>query len=188
MIELWEKRKNFFEKFNFLFIWIKLFYPNAKGFHFLILLYYFFPQKILRINGTVQWPVHFTTRILFPKRIHVGKRTAPGINANSYIQARNGINIGNNFRMGPGVGLISANHDEENYDNHIESAPIVIGDNVWIGMNSVVLPGVNIGNNVMIGANSVVTKNIPSNVVAGGNPCRVIRDKKAYKGFDYGTL
>lgn len=110
------------------------------------------------------------------------------MNANCYIQARNGIKIGNNLRMGPGVGLISANHSPDDYDIHLKEKPIVIGDNVWIGMNSVVLPGVNIGNNVMIGANSVVTKDIPSNCVAMGNPCRVIKEKTPYKGFDYSQV
>ncbi|MCG6282651.1 DapH/DapD/GlmU-related protein, partial [Vibrio diabolicus] len=54
--------------------------------------------------------------------------------------------------------------------------PIHIGRNVWIGANSVVLPGVTIGENSVIGAGSVVTKDIPSNVVAVGNPCRVVRE------------
>ena len=53
--------------------------------------------------------------------------------------------------------------------------PIKVGNNVWIGGNVIVLPGVTIGNNTIIGAGSVVTKNIPSNVVAVGNPCRVIK-------------
>ena len=54
--------------------------------------------------------------------------------------------------------------------------PIKIGNNVWIGANAVVLPGVSIGDNTVIGAGSVVTKKIPANVVAVGNPCRVLRE------------
>lgn len=92
----------------------------------------------------------------------------------------------NNFRMGPGSGLISANHDENDYDQWVKSRPIRIGDNVWLGMNVVVLPGIHIGDNVVVGAGSVVTKDIPSNVVAAGNPCRVIRDKAPYAGLRYG--
>ena len=107
------------------------------------------------------------------------------MNAFCYIQARNGIILGNNFRMGPGVGLISAGHDLDNYDQHLKSDPIRIGDNVWIGMNSVVLPGVQIGNNVAIGAGSIVTSDIPSNSIAVGNPCRVIKQKGVYLGRDY---
>ena len=53
--------------------------------------------------------------------------------------------------------------------------PVHIGKNCWIGANAVVLPGITIGDNVVIGAGSVVTKDIPSNVVAAGNPCRVLR-------------
>jgi acetyltransferase-like isoleucine patch superfamily enzyme len=170
---------------NYIFFWVYLFYPKAKKFHSLILLYYLIPQKIIRINGSVPWPVHFTSRILFKQNITIGNRSAPGINSNCYIQARNGIKIGDNFRIGPGVGLISANHSETDYDQHNDSKPITIGNNVWIGMNSVVLPGISIGDNVMIGANSVVTKDIPSDVVAAGNPCKPLRKKKEYKGFDY---
>ena len=56
--------------------------------------------------------------------------------------------------------------------------PVVIGDNVWIGGNATIMPGVTIGSNVTIGAGSVVTKDIPDNVIAAGNPCRVIREVK----------
>jgi acetyltransferase-like isoleucine patch superfamily enzyme len=176
------------EKFKPLFCWLKLFYPKANGISFIYILGCFFPQKILRINGRVPWPVHFTSRVLYYKNIKMGKRCAPGLSANCYIQGRNGITIGHNLRMGPGVGLISANHDPNDYDRWPESPPICIGDNVWIGMNSVVLPGVQIGDNVVIAANSVVTKDIPSNSIAGGNPCRAIRTKKPYQGKDYSRL
>ena len=64
--------------------------------------------------------------------------------------------------------------------------PITVGNNVWIGGNVAVMPGVTIGDNTVIGGGSVVTKDIPSGVVAAGNPCRVIReiteeDKEKYK-------
>jgi len=110
------------------------------------------------------------------------------MNAFCYVQARNGIEIGHNFRMGPGVGLISANHDHDDYDRHLPGKPIRIGNNVWIGMNSVIMPEVTIGDNVIIGAGSIVTTDIPSNSIAAGNPCRVIREKSPYRGFDYSTL
>lgn len=105
-----------------------------------------------------------------------------------YIQARNGIIIGHNLWTGPGVGLISSNHDLDDYEAHVKTGPIVIGDNVWIGMNSVVMPGVKIGDNVVVGANSVVTGDISPNRIVAGNPCRVIREKGPYKGRDYSEL
>ena len=168
-----------------LFFWLKWVYPKAVGIPIAHQLYFFFPQKILRIHGSIPWPVHRLTRILYWKNIQTGYRCAPGMNAFCYIQAKNGIIIGNNFRMGPGVGLISAGHDLKDYDKHKKNAPIIIGNNVWIGMNSVILPGVTIGDNVAIGAGSIVTSDIPSNSVAAGNPCRILKKKSPYQGKDY---
>lgn len=173
------------EKIKWLFIWLDIFYPKAKSIEAAYKLYFFIPQKVFRINGRVPWPVHFTSRVLYFKRIEVGKRSAPGMNAGCYIQGRAGIKIGHNLRMGPNVGLISTNHDLSDYDQWIKSDPMIIGDNVWIGMNSVVMPGIKIGNNVVIGANSVVTKDIPSNSIVVGTPAKVVKEKKPYKGKDY---
>lgn len=89
--------------------------------------------------------------------------------------------------MGPNVGLISSNHDLDDYDRHLAEEPIMIGDNVWIGMNSVIMPGVRIGDNVVIGAGSVVTRDIPSDSIAAGNPCAVLRPKPPYAGKTYGS-
>ena len=177
-----------FEKHKAWFSWLPWFYPKAKGIPILYQLYYLFPQKFLRINGRVPWPVHFTSRILYYKNIQIGNRSALGINAGCYIQARNGIIIGHNLRMGPNSGLISSNHIMSDYDEHTKENPIIIGNNVWLGMNVVVMPGVCIGDNVAVGANSVITKNLPSNVIAAGNPCRIIRKKGPYLGIDYAAL
>ena len=70
-------------------------------------------------------------------------------------------------------------------NNYVYNLPVVIKENVWIGSNVSILPGVTIGKNSVIGAGSVVTKNIPENVVAYGNPCKIVReigekDKKFY--------
>lgn len=185
-----EKSKllKFLSPLEFLFFWIRWFYPNAKGIHYAYLLYYFFPQKILRINGGAGWPIHFTSRVLHAKKIKVGNHSSPGNNSSCYIQAKNGIIIGHNCRFGPNVGLISANHNLDNYDQWVKTKPIKIGNNVWLGMGVVVLPGVEIGDNVVIAANSVVNKDIPSNVIAGGIPCKVLKDKPPYTGKDYSKL
>ena len=173
------------DKIGFLFFWLKYFYPKAVGVPLSFQLYFFFPQKLLRINGRVPWPVHPSSRILFFKNIQVGNRCTPGMNSCCYIQARNGIILGNNVRIGPGVGIVSAGHSMDDYDVHEDQPPIVIGSNVWIGMNAVILPGISIGDNVVIGAGSVVTADIPSDSIAAGNPCKVIKEKPPYKGFDY---
>ena len=89
------------------------------------------------------------------------------------------IRIGDNALLAPNVQLYAAHHplDTATRLSGLELAsPITIGNNVWIGGGAIVLPGVTIGDNVTIGAGSVVTRDIPSNVVAVGNPCRVIRE------------
>jgi len=88
------------------------------------------------------------------------------------------VTIGDNVMLGPKVGVYAVNHpiDPEIRATGLEHAkPITIGDNVWIGGSSVVCPGAVIGSNVVIGAGSVVVGEIPDNVVAAGNPARVIR-------------
>jgi acetyltransferase-like isoleucine patch superfamily enzyme len=94
------------------------------------------------------------------------------------IASAGSISIGKNV-------LCGANTTITDYDWHgvapdsrnkpADPKPVTIEDNVWLGLNSVVLKGVTIGKNSVIGANSVVTKNIPENVIAAGNPCRVIK-------------
>lgn len=174
------------QKLSFLFFWLNFFYPQASEVPIAYKLYCFIPQKILRRNGRFPWPTHWSTRIIDWKKIKIKRGwCAPGLSANCYIQARNGIILGNNVRIGPGVGLISADHNLDDYDQHLPAEPIRIGNNVWIGMNSVILPGIRIGDNVAIGAGSIVTSDIPSNSIAVGNPCRVIKEKGPYQGLDY---
>lgn len=188
MLKSDQKFLDFFEKYGSYFSWLRWFYPKAKGVPLHFLLYCFVPQKILRINGKVPWPVHFTSRILYYKNIKIGNNCVPGMAGGCYIQARNGIVIGHNLWTGPGVGLISANHDLNDYEAHVETGPIMIGNDVWLGMNVVVMPGIRIGNNVAVGANSVVTRDIPSNMIAAGNPCKVLRAKEPYIGKNYSRL
>ena len=86
--------------------------------------------------------------------------------------------IGDHVSIGPNVGIYTAGHpiDVETRNKGLEYAyPIIIGNNVWIGGNVCIMPGVTIGDNVTIGAGSVVTKDIPSNVTAFGNPCKVYK-------------
>ena len=105
------------------------------------------------------------------------------------------ITIGKNAQIAPNVSIYTAGHpihpDSRN-TGYEYGIPVTIGDNVWIGGNAVILPGVTVGNNVVIGAGSIVSKDIPDNVIAAGNPCKVIReitedDRKYYfkdKEFD----
>lgn len=89
------------------------------------------------------------------------------------------VTIGKNVMFAPNVSIYTAGHpihpDSRN-SGYEYGIPVTIGDNVWIGGSVVINPGVTIGNNVVIGSGSVVTKDIPDNVIAVGNPCRVIRE------------
>lgn len=90
------------------------------------------------------------------------------------IGAFKSITLGNNVRCGANTLITDS---DWHLDDPRSGTPsdVVIEDNVWLGVNSVVLKGVTIGANTVIGANSVVTKSIPANVIAAGNPCKVIR-------------
>ncbi len=100
-------------------------------------------------------------------------------NFNCVLLDVNRIEIGDNVLLAPNVQLYTAGHPLDvkgRVEEGIEfGLSIRIGDNVWIGGGAIVCPGVSIGNNSVIGAGSVVTKDIPSDVVAAGNPCRVIK-------------
>lgn len=86
--------------------------------------------------------------------------------------------IGKNAQIAPNVSIYTAGHPihpESRNSGYEYGIAVTIGDNVWIGGNVCIMPGVTIGSNVVIGAGSVVTKDIQDNVIAAGNPCRVIR-------------
>ncbi len=132
----------------------------------------------------------------FGPNIHVGSNVS--INLNCTFIDCNRITIGNNVLIAPCVHLTTATHpveladrltpnwsaDTGDYFCRTYALPVTIGDGCWIGANGVVLPGVTIGAGTVIGAGSVVTKDIPANVVAAGNPCRVIREINIPKNHD----
>lgn len=100
-------------------------------------------------------------------------------NYNFIILAGNDIEIGDNVMIAPDCGLYAAGHafDPDRRNAGLEyGRPIKIGNNVWIGGGVKIIGGVTIGDNAVIGAGSVVIRDIPANVLAAGNPCRVIRE------------
>ena len=122
----------------------------------------------------------------YGSHIEVGKNFFANYNCTIIDVAK--VKIGDNCQIAPNVAVYTAGHPihpvsrNSLYEYGIS---VTIGDNVWIGGNTVIMPGVHIGSNTVIGAGSVVTKDIPDWVVAAGNPCRVIRqitdeDKKYY--------
>ncbi len=109
------------------------------------------------------------------------------------------IYVGDNTMFGPNVTVATAGHPilpELRAKGYQYNAPVHIGKNCWIGAGALILPGITIGDNVVVGAGSVVTKDLPSNVVAVGNPCKILReinerDKEYYfkdKKIDWNDL
>ncbi len=123
----------------------------------------------------------------YGKNIRIGKNTF--INANCFFLDNNKIVVGQNGLIGPYVQIYTANHplkaserivktNEEGTRYQTLTKQVIIGDNVWIGGNTVIMPGICIGNNVTIGAGSVVTKDLPDDILAYGNPCKVMKSLK----------
>ena len=127
----------------------------------------------------------------YGENISIGENSE--INFNCIFLDCNRITIGKNALIGPSVQIYAAFHpikageriQETSSGNGLgmifcktQSAPVTIGDNVWIGGGSIILPGVSIGDNVTIGAGSVVTKSIPGDTLAYGNPCNPVRSLK----------
>ena len=124
-------------------------------------------------NAFINPPFYFD----YGKNIEVGKNFFANYNCTIIDVAK--VKIGDNCQFAPNVSIYTAGHPlhpvarNSLYEYGIE---VTVGDNVWIGGNTVIMPGVHIGSNTVIGAGSVVTKDIPDWVVAAGNPCRVIRE------------
>ena len=109
-------------------------------------------------------------------QIHIGTRTFANFGLVALDVGR--ITIGDDVQIGPNVQLLTPTHpvDPDVRRDRWEAAePITIGDNVWLGGGVIVLPGITIGDNTVVGAGAVVTKDLPANVVAVGNPARIVR-------------
>ena len=133
-----------------------------------------FFQNVLDINNEIPWMVHFTSRVTGDVKIGKDVWISFAVSGGCYIQGGNGIEIGDGTIFAPGVQIISANHDPKNLKKAIVVKPIKIGNNCWIGANSVILPGVQLGDNVIVGAGSVVSKSFSSDKTIVGIPAKEI--------------
>ena len=140
-------------------------------------------NELLEFKGTGVW-IEAPFYCDYGEHISIGNNTF--VNTNCIFLDNNKITIGENGLIAPYVQIYTANHPLKASERIIQSGnssryltstkPVTIGDNVWIGGNSVIFPGVTIGHHVTIGAGSVVTKDIPDHVLAYGNPCKVIKE------------
>ena len=140
-------------------------------------------SELFEFKGTGVW-IEAPFFCDYGENISIGENTF--INTNCMLLDDHKISIGKNGLIAPYVQIYTASHPVTASERIIESdtgtryltsaSPVSIGDNVWIGGNSIVFPGVTIGNHVTIGAGSVVTRDLPDRVLALGNPCKVVRE------------
>lgn len=154
-------------------------YRNLKrSNYYAIMALNFFVQRVFGVNREVRLSVHFTTQISCAKKINFqgGERLKKSLafSGNCYFSGYNGIVFGHNVLFAPGVKIISSNHAFSESRLPLKSGPVVIEDNVWLGANCVILPGICIGKNSVVGAGAVVTKNVLENSIVAGNPARII--------------
>lgn len=182
--------KNFLKRFIIIILYntIGLFYSrkHIRGFNYedsfigwRWIFKTFFTQKILGYNRHVPWPISPSTAIDDPKNLFFDPDDAVFfMHFGCYFSNTNGgkIIIGKGSFIAPNVGIITTNHNPSEVSKHLNPKDVVIGNSCWIGMNSVILPGVTIGNNTIVAAGAVVTKSfINGNCVIGGNPARLIK-------------
>ncbi len=133
-------------------------------------------RKVLRHNARAKWALHHTATIHHPQGLSKGIGAFPGDSPGVYINASNGIYVGDFSNLGPNVGLISGNHDALDNESMLPARPIHIGRFCWLGMGAVVLPGVQLGDFTIVGAGAVVTKSFEGGYcILAGNPARIIR-------------
>ena len=172
LMEIWISGKNLMQKYN------SLDYSNSTGQQEIL-------DKMLGSHGG-------HTHIIAPFFVDYGKFIFLGnnceINMNCVFLDCNRITMGDNVLIAPGVHIYTVFHPVSAKERYSKSknadfpfvktntAPVTIGNNVWVGGGSILFPGVTIGDNTTIGAGSVVTKSIPGNVLAFGNPCSVKKE------------
>lgn len=137
----------------------------------------YFLCKKLHKNEEVLFPVSPFVKITHSENIVFDPDDLQNFQTDgTYYQAFGKIVIGKGTYIAPNVGLITANHDFNNLDEHLSPQDIILGEKCWIGMNSVILPGVELGPGTVVGAGSVVTKSFTQgNCIIAGNPARIIR-------------
>lgn len=136
-------------------------------------------QLFLRINGDVPWPVTHSARVDNYKNISFHLDNIDNFQSfGSYFQATNAeLVIGKGTYIAPNVGLICQNHNIFDPEKHVEPRGIIIGEKCWLGMNSVILPGVVLGDHTTVGAGAIVTKSFTDGFcVIAGVPAKIIKN------------
>ena len=134
---------------------------------------------LMRNNRQARFPVSQFSIVVRPDNISFHPDDLNNFQSfGQYYQALGKITVGKGTYIAPNVGLITSNHDPEDLSIHLPPKPIVLGERCWIGMNSIILPGVTIGKGAIVGAGAVVTKNVPDYAIVAGNPAKIVKIRK----------
>jgi Acetyltransferase (isoleucine patch superfamily) len=164
--------------YKFFSLIYKQYSPNGQSIKELFLIA--FTQKIIGINRSVPWPVHYTSFVKGHENIH-SKTELVGEAMRNYIDGRNGIILEENVWLGPNVSIISQNHNENNYKKYNKGNPIIIHKNSLLLTNCVILPEVELGEHTIVAAGAIVTKSfLEGNQIIGGVPAKVIKKLGEY--------
>ena len=143
------------------------------------ILKYWFPQKVLGYARNINFPIPRGVKIISDDNLVFDNDDMPNFHSyGCYYQTIDGkIFIGKGSKIAPNCGLITANHDINDLEKSSKGKDIKIGKKCWIGMNSVILPGVELGDHTIVGAGSIVTKSFKEgNCVIAGNPAKKLKD------------
>jgi acetyltransferase-like isoleucine patch superfamily enzyme len=143
------------------------------------LLNWFVQRFIYRTRGLNFCP-HFTSRVAQGKNLRIGRGVSFYLSNSGgcYIQAVNGVEIGDDTIIAAGVTIVSANHDLNDFSTHVPDKPIRIGKRCWLGAHCVILPGVQLGDDVIVGAGAVVTRSFSSGSVIAGVPAKIVKSTR----------
>jgi acetyltransferase-like isoleucine patch superfamily enzyme len=150
-------------------------YMNALAAHYTLKA--MLGKVFLAANLGLPWPAHPTCTIQFPENIEFDLDSLRIFQQSGcFFQAIGKIKIGKGAYIAQNVGLITANHSQDDIEKVDPPKDIVIGDHCWIGMNAIILPGVVLGDHTTVGAGSVVTHSFPEgHCIIAGNPAKIIK-------------
>ena len=136
-----------------------------------------FVHRVVYQTPDLDFSLHFTSRATGVKNLVLGRNVwySLAMNGGAYIQALNGIEIGDDTLIASGLKIVSADHDVADHRKHVPAEPIRLGKRCWIGTNVVILPGVQLGDEVVVAAGSVVTRSFESRSVVAGVPAALIK-------------
>lgn len=149
----------------------------------------FWLQKVLGFNRHVPWPVNINTIITNPQLMEIHPDDLHSFqNSGQYFGNTNGgrIILGRGAYIASNVCMVTANHKAYDLTSHEPAKDIVLAENCWVGMNSVILPGVVLGEHTIVAAGCVVTKSFPQgHVVLVGNPARIAKKLEKHPDYSY---